>query len=237
MFDLSRTLFSLGVILSIMNCESLIHSVHIYTVLTPTHPPPKKEKRKKNKRKIVGWFDVSEWWKHLIWDGKYHSWELPQVSFCHKYHFCRDKHMVVTTKHLLLWQKYACCDICCDKIFLMRLKSCCNKYLLRQTHVCCNKHVFVTTKDVFCCHKHVFVVTKVSLSPEACVCHNKGFVMTKICLLWQNFCSDKHTFVATKDMWQTRVCHDKTFVATKMILVAAPAIDGKGAWTESCFQL
>jgi len=37
----------------------------------------------------------------------------------------------------------------------------------------------------------------------------------------QNFGHDKHTFVATKDVFVAK----KTFVATKMILVAAPASD------------
>ena len=56
--------------------------------------------------------------------------------------------------------------------------------------------------------------------------------LANIILSPQKFGHDKHTFVATKDVFyditntrQTRVCHDKTFVATKMILVAAPAND------------
>ena len=43
--------------------------------------------------------------------------------------------------------------------------------------------------------------------------------MTNIILSQQNFCHDKHTFVATKDVFC--VCRDK-----KMILVAALANDG-----------
>jgi len=46
-------------------------------------------------------------------------------------------------------------------------------------------------------------------------------------LLRQTFCSDKHTFVATKDVF----CRDKhVFVATKMILVASPASDTVSRW-------
>ena len=47
------------------------------------------------------------------------------------------------------------------------------------------------------------------------------FVATNIFLLRQNFCRDKHTFVATKDVFFQKTC----FVATKIILVAAPAND------------
>ena len=47
------------------------------------------------------------------------------------------------------------------------------------------------------------------------------------------FCRDKHTFVATKDVF---VC-DKTFVTIKILLVAVAANDRKGAdefaWTWS----
>ena len=51
------------------------------------------------------------------------------------------------------------------------------------------------------------------------------FVATKMCLLRQNFCRDKHTFVATKDVF----CRDKhVIVATKMIVVAVPANDSYG---------
>ena len=46
-------------------------------------------------------------------------------------------------------------------------------------------------------------------------------------LLRQKFCSDKHTFVATKHVF----CRDKhVFVATKMILVASPANDAVSRW-------
>ena len=49
------------------------------------------------------------------------------------------------------------------------------------------------------------------------------FVATKVCLPRQKYvCCDKHTFVATKDMFY----HDKhVFVATKMILAVAPTCD------------
>ena len=69
------------------------------------------------------------------------------------------------------------------------------------TNICRNKTL----------QKNVFVVTK------------QAFVVTKVCLSRQNdVCHDKHTFVATKDMFRhDKHVHDKhkTFVATKMILV------------------
>ena len=48
-------------------------------------------------------------------------------------------------------------------------------------------------------------------------------VETKV-LSRQTFCCDKHTFVATKDVF----CRDKSFDAIKMILVAAPPNDRGG---------
>ena len=62
-----------------------------------------------------------------------------------------------------------------------------------------------------------------------------SFVTTKVCLLRQNVCRGKHTFVMAKDVF----CRDKTFVATKMILEAAPASDSilpSPLCTEACMR-
>ena len=80
------------------------------------------------------------------------------------------------------------------------------------------------TKHVFCRDRTMLAATH--------FCHNKimfvtakYFVMFKnTCLLWQKFCHDKHTFVATKvSLLQQNFCHDKImflwqiFVATKLL--------------------
>ena len=87
---------------------------------------------------------------------------------CHKYSFCRNKHvfgpdksMLVTTK---LLSRKTC--FCRDKhVFVATIKClsrqyyvCCDKYLLRQLFFGHDKHIFVATKDVFCRDKDVFVV-------------------------------------------------------------------------------
>ena len=54
---------------------------------------------------------------------------------------------------------------------------------------------------------------------------NTSFVMTKVCLLWQNFCHDKHIFVnkfitANIILLQQNICRDKlTFVMTNVFVV------------------
>ena len=54
------------------------------------------------------------------------------------------------------------------------------------------------------------------LSQQKYACRDEtNFVGTNMCLSRQNFCLDKHTFVATKDVF----CRDKhVFVATKVCL-------------------
>ena len=70
-----------------------------------------------------------------------------------------------------------------------------------------------------------FVVTKVSL-PVATKYYGRDkhtFVATK-----DVFCRDKSKLVTTKLLWQQNyVCRDKSFVAKKLILMAAPANDTK----------
>jgi len=53
--------------------------------------------------------------------------------------------------------------------------------------------IFVMRK--LCLSRQIFAVTKV-------LSRQKYFVTTNIILSQQKFCHDKHTFVATKDMWQ-----------------------------------
>ena len=72
-----------------------------------------------------------------------------------------------------------------------------------------------------------------SIACEVSTCLSRQiFVATNIILSRQKFRRDKHTSVATKDVYfrdktfvATKVvyCHDKTFVATKTIVVAATA--------------
>ena len=118
---------------------------------------------------------------------------------CHKYHFCRDKSMLVVTNIFLSWH------ICHDNyIFVMTI------FLLWQ--------VFVVTKQNFCRSKSVLVMTKL-LPRQTCFCRDKYLLQRKFCynknvLVWQNICRGKHTFVATKDVFHNKV-----------ILVAAPASD------------
>ena len=92
---------------------------------------------------------------------------------CHKYHFCHDKHVVVTTKHVF----------CRDKSMLVvtQLFVATNKCLLRQ--------LFVVTKVLS--RQKYYVSTNIILSRQAyfCrdktrVCRDKTFVATKLCF-WQ----------------------------------------------------
>ena len=91
----------------------------------------------------------------------------------------------------------------------------CHKY-----HFCHNKSFVMT--NIFCRDKSILVVTKLLLQ--------QILVMTKLCLSWQRFCGNKHTFVMTKDVflsWKTalqkkHVRHDK-LVTAEMMLLAAPA--------------
>ena len=68
--------------------------------------------------------------------------------------------------------------------------------------------------------KTCFVRIKL-LSWQMWVCCNKSFVATKICLSRQKFCRDKHTFVATEDVFcGTNTCLSRqNFCRDKHILV------------------
>ena len=95
----------------------------------------------------------------------------------------------------------------------------CHKY-----HYSRDKSMVFATKLYFCRSK-TFVMTNISRDKHAC--HDKTFVATNTCLLRQKFCHDKHTFVATKDVFcldkrMFAATNYKTFVPTKIILVAAP---------------
>ena len=80
----------------------------------------------------------------------------PRLTFCiiggscHKYHFCRDKHvscrdksMLVATK-LLSPQAY----FCRDKRRVLWTGICHDKTFVATKYFCCDKHTFVATKDV-----------------------------------------------------------------------------------------
>ena len=84
---------------------------------------------------------------------------------CHKYHFCRDKHVFSATKLRLPRQ-----NIYCDKIMFLATNTC-----------------------LFCRDKIMFVMTKVlsgqtCLSRQACFCRDKRlffFCRDKKIYLWQ----------------------------------------------------
>ena len=90
-----------------------------------------------------------------------------------------------------------------QKFFMM------NTFLSRQTRVCHDKTCFLSSQKVC-----------------LCLSQQNSFVATNKCLLRQKLCRDKHTSVATKNVF----CRDKhVFVAIKLssqqkfILVAALA--------------
>ena len=141
---------------------------------------------------------------------------------CHKYRFCRDKHVFVST-NASLWRQNT--SFIATKVCLPRKTSVATKLYLSR------KNIFVVTKVlsrqiIFCRDKHVFVAIMILLSRKnTCFV---AFVVTNI------FCRDK-TCQINKNMprqayfysnktrllsRQKRVCRDKTFLATKMILVA-----------------
>ena len=86
-------------------------------------------------------------------------------------------------------------------------------------------------------HKAYFVATKVCLSRKKIkkilykhvlyLSPNNSFVATNLILSRQKFCRNKHTFVATKDLF----CRDKAFVATKIVLAA---VTGQVAYVAIC---
>ena len=159
---------------------------------------------------------------------------------CHKYHFCRHKHMFVA--------KYVFCR---DKTRLLSTKLCLYTCLSRQIFVATN---IILSRQNFCRYKHTFVATNTCLSwhskimflatyncdkylsQKAQFCRNNFFFVTTSILLWRQtrVCRDKNMLVATKLLYCTKrfvttsilLTRQKTcFVATKMILVAARASD------------
>ena len=92
---------------------------------------------------------------------------------CHKYHFCRDKSILVATK-LLLRQIFVATkyNFVATKVLSQQTYFCRDK-----RRICVDKHIFVATKDVFCRDKHVFAT-----KPLSRVCH-KTFVATKMILV------------------------------------------------------
>ena len=96
---------------------------------------------------------------------------------CHKYHYCRDKHVCHDKARLLLRQKYACRD----KTFVAT-KLC----LSRQTRVCffrdkTKEMIFFATKPLsrqaYSCRDKIRVFSR-----QIRVCCDKTFVSTKITL-------------------------------------------------------
>ena len=137
---------------------------------------------------------------------------------CIKYHFCRDIHVFVSTKHVFCRDKHV--YICHDKIMVVV-----SKLLSRQIYTC-------LSRQTFCREKHTFFATKrrvlsrqtrVYLSRQNHVCRFKTFVATNI-----------HVFVATKVLSRetylfrdlktcfvatnTYFCRDRSFVATSILL-------------------
>ena len=113
---------------------------------------------------------------------------------CHKYHFCCDKHMFVTTKQ----EKYACRDKSFDKHTFVAIK-----YVV--TNICRNKDNLVAIK---------------LLSWQACFCHDKYVCHDKTHRLWQQkYACCNETFVVTKlYLSQQQNCRDKGFVVTNLLL-------------------
>ena len=107
---------------------------------------------------------------------------------CHKYHFCRDKHVFVRVcrekTRLLSRQKYAQPYFCPDKILSRQA------YFVA-TKVCLSRQKTTTTKTNFCRNKHKNL-------------DKKYFLATNIILSRRKFCRGKHTFVSTKDVFLSR---------------------------------
>ena len=105
---------------------------------------------------------------------------------CHKYHFCRDRHVFVVTNIILSRHKFCrdkhtfmfvatsilllClsrqayfCYVCRDR-YLSRRMFYCDKMFLWRQKFCHDKYDFVATKDLFCRDKHCLVATKMRLA-------------------------------------------------------------------------
>ena len=107
---------------------------------------------------------------------------------CHKYHFCHDKHMFVTTNMCSSQQNTS---FVTTKVCLSR------KLLLRQNYVCRDKYLSwqqILTKDVFCQDKHVFLSQQNFCQDKIYFCPNKY-------LLWQKLCQDKNILSQQTSFW------------------------------------
>ena len=130
---------------------------------------------------------------------------------CHKYHFCRHKHMFVA-KHVFVATKHVFCR---DKTRLLSrqntsfvaTKIC----LSRQNYACRYKHVVATniilSRQNFCRYKHTFVATNTCLSWHSKIMflatYNCDKYLSQKAILFSlsrqaYFCGDKHVFVVTK---------------------------------------
>ena len=92
------------------------------------------------------------------------------------------------------------------------------------------KTCFVATK---LCFRDIIMFVATNVCRDM-FCHHKNILSWRTYFFSrQNFCHDKHTFVATKHAF----CRDKSFVATKLILVTAPANDTpQYCWKRSCWK-
>ena len=112
------------------------------------------------------------------------SWPNTTIGgSCHKYEFCRDKHILVAKKN-------AC--FVATKVCLSR------QNLPRQNYVCSDK-IFLSN---FCRDKHVFVCRNRRHVLSRHVSRDKSkLVATNICrdksFCDKNVCRNKHTFVGT----------------------------------------
>ena len=141
------------------------------------------------------------------------------VCFLSRRTFCREKHVFVATNMCLLRQNtsFVGTKVCLSQQNFMTKLCLSWQNVCRDTYFCRNKRRVCVFRN-----KSMLVATKV-LSRQTRVCRGKKkIVVTNIAFSRQNFCQNKHTFVATKDEF----CRDKhVFVATKMTLVATPAND------------
>ena len=145
---------------------------------------------------------------------------------CHRYYFCRDKSVVVTSlllswQHVFVTTKHVFCH---NKSMLAT-----TKLLSRQNYVCHDKHMQKLTcqdktfvRTILCLLRQMFVWTKL-LSQQKYVCRDKRFITRSILLSQQKTC-----FVGTNTYTclsrQTHVCHDKTVFMTKGYLWQLPPV-------------
>ena len=102
--------------------------------------------------------------------------------------------------------------VSCDKnVFIAT-----NRFLLRQTCVCHDTTCLLSRQKYACRDKIIFFLDKTFVATN--ICRDEHVF---VCLSRHRFCLDKHTFVATKDVFLLRqkyACQDNTFVAKEICL-------------------